>query len=267
MGNTSDLPEDLFVETVPGTQGMRLLSFLHHLSRWSWLVVMGAVLTAQPIVQRLTDFIWLGTTPAINDVQCIRIGGLLRALKAGIGILDDCHRDLVQLSLSSDDSHPLFFPFPTSFQNGNQPQSLKPFDSAFAEIIPDRTKIIVKFVQTYGVEAHKLLAQHHLAPHLLSCEHLGEDGAGYGALKMVVMGYVEGEAATEMFNGALAPEVFNDLERALNIIHGEDLVFGDLGKPNIMIVPRPNGDDTVRLIDFDWVGKENEARYPILSKV
>ncbi len=57
--------------------------------------------------------------------------------------------------------------------------------------------------------------------------------------------------------------VIGDLERALNILHGEGLVFGDLRRPNIMIMPGPNKDDTVRLIDFDWAGKENEARYPI----
>ncbi|KAK0454099.1 uncharacterized protein EV420DRAFT_1273330 [Desarmillaria tabescens] len=239
-----------------------------------WLIIMGAVLTAQPIVQRLTDFIWLGTSPAINDAQCIRIAGVLRALKAGIRILDDYYRDLVHLPLSSDDSHPRFYPFPTSFQNGNQPrvyfkylQPLKPLDPAcvvfLAETITDKSKVVVKFVQTYGVEAHRLLAQHHLAPHLLYCEHLGKDSAGYGALKMVVMGYVEGEAATEMFDGALAPKVVGDLERALNILHGEDLVFGDLRESNIMIVPGPNEADTVRLIDFDWAGKEKEVRYPI----
>ncbi|KAK0196839.1 hypothetical protein F5146DRAFT_18803 [Armillaria mellea] len=239
-----------------------------------WLIVMGAVLTAQPIVQRLTDFIWLGTSPAINDVQCIRTASILRALKTGLDTLDDYYRDLVHLPLSSDESHPRFFPFPTSFQNANQPrvhfkylQPLKPLDPAcvafLAEIITDKSKIVVKFVQTYGAEAHRLLAQHHLAPHLLYCELLGEDGAGYGALKMAVMDYVEGESATERFDGALTPEVANDLERALNILHGEDLVFGDLRKPNIMIVPGPNEDDTVRLVDFDWAGKENETRYPI----
>ncbi|KAK0490450.1 hypothetical protein IW261DRAFT_13590 [Armillaria novae-zelandiae] len=62
-------------------------------------------------------------------------------------------------------------------------------------------------------------------------------------------------------NGAaLPPNVVGDLERALNILHAEGLVFGDLRRRNIMIIPE---DNTVRLIDFDWAGKENEARYPI----
>ncbi|KAK0485323.1 hypothetical protein EDD18DRAFT_1361192 [Armillaria luteobubalina] len=224
-----------------------------------WLIVMGAVLTAQPMVQRLTDFTWLGTSPAINDAQCIRIAGVLRAPKSSIGILDDYYRDLVHLPV---DSPLYFFPFPTSFQNDNQPrvhfkylQSLKPLDPAcvafLAEIIPDKSKVVVKFVQTYSGEARRLLAQHCLAPHLLYCEQLGEDGAGYGALKMVVMNYVEGEVATNMFDGALSPHVVNDLERALNILHGEDLVYGNLRKPNIIIVSGPNGDDAVQLIDFD----------------
>ncbi|KAK0463243.1 uncharacterized protein EV420DRAFT_1523465 [Desarmillaria tabescens] len=240
-----------------------------------WLVVMGAVFTTQPIVQRLTDFIWLGTSPVINDAQCIRVAGVLRALKAGVRILNDYYRDLVHLPLSSNAHHPRFFPFPTSFLNDNQPRvhfkylkPLKPLDPGcvtfLAETIPDKSKVVVKFVQTYGVEAHRLLAQHNLAPPLLHFKHLSEDGAGYGALKMVVMGYVEGKTVTKVFNGAaLSPNVVGDLECALSILHGEGLVFGDLRRPNIMIMPGPNEDDTVRLIDFDWAGKENEVRYPI----
>ncbi len=239
------------------------------------MVVMGAVFTTQPIVQRLTDFIWLGTSPVINDAQCIRVAGILRALKAGVRILDNYYRNLAHLPLSSNAHHPRFFPFPTSFHNVNQSrvhfkylEPLKPFDpdcvTFLAETIPDKTKVVVKFAQTYGAEAHILLAQHDLAPPLLHFKHLNEDGAGYGALKMVVMGYVEGKTVTKVFNGAaLSPNVIGDLERALNILHGEGLVFGDLRRPNIMIMPGPNKDDTVRLIDFDWAGKENEARYPI----
>ncbi|KAK0231368.1 hypothetical protein IW262DRAFT_1343836 [Armillaria fumosa] len=236
-----------------------------------WLVVMGAVFTTQPIVQRLTDFIWLGTSPIINDAQCIRVAGVLRALKAGVRTLDNYYRDLAHLPLLSNAHHPRFFPFPT-FYNVNQSQvhfkylePLKPFDpdcvTFLAETISDKTKVVVKFAQTYGVEAHALLAQHNLAPPLLYFKHLNEDGAGYGALNMIVMGYVEGKTATKVFNGAaLSPNVVGDLERALNILHGEGLVFGDLRRPNIMIMPE---DNTVRLIDFDWAGKENEVRYPI----
>ncbi|PBL01918.1 hypothetical protein ARMGADRAFT_914581 [Armillaria gallica] len=234
-----------------------------------WLVVMGAVFTTQPIVQRLTDFIWLGTSPVINDAQCIRVAGVLRALKAGVRTLDDYYRDLVHLPLSSNAHHPRFFPFPTSF---NEPrvhfkylEPLKPLDpdcvTFLAETIPDKTKVVVKFAQTYGVEAHRLLAQHNLAPPLLYFKHLNEDSAGYGDLKMVVMSYVEGKTATKVFNGAaLSPNAVGDLERALDILHGEGLVFGDLRRPNIMIIPE---DGTVRLIDFDWAGKENQVRYPI----
>lgn len=235
------------------------------------MIIMGAVFTTQPIVQRLTDFIWLGTSPNINDAQCIRVAGVLRALKAGVRTLNDYYRDLAYLPLLSNAHHPRFFPFPT-FYSVNQSQvhfkylePLKPFDpdcvTFLAEIISDKTKVVVKFAQTYGVEARRLLAQHNLAPPLLYFKHLNEDGTGYGALKMVVMVYVEGKTASKVFSGAtLSPNVVGDLERALNILHGEGFVFGDLRRPNIMIMPE---DNTVRLIDFDWAGRENEARYPI----
>ncbi|KAK0222082.1 hypothetical protein IW262DRAFT_1296676 [Armillaria fumosa] len=218
-----------------------------------WLIVMGAVLSL-PSQQFSVSQTSYGSEPVPLST--------MRSVSVLLASYEPSGQRSRALTPSSGDSHPHFFPFPTSFQNDNQPrvhfkylQPLKPLDPAcvvfLPEIIPDKSKVIIKFVQTYGVEAHRLLVQHRLAPHLLYCEHLGEDGAG--------------EVATEMFGGALAPEVVIDLERALNILHREDLVFGDLRKPNIMIVAGRNGDDrdTARLINFDWAGKENEVRYPI----
>lgn len=57
----------------------------------------------------------------------------------------------------------------------------------------------------------------------------------------------------------LRPEVFTKLQNALNILHREGYVHGDFRAPNILI--NKNGD--VRIIDFDWCGKEGEARYPL----
>ena len=50
---------------------------------------MGAVLPSQPIVQRLTDFIWIGTSPVLSDACCLRVAAVLRALKESLNALDN----------------------------------------------------------------------------------------------------------------------------------------------------------------------------------
>ena len=48
---------------------------------------------------------------------------------------------------------------------------------------------------------------------------------------------------------------------ALKILHDKDYAFGDLRWQNMMITRN----EEVKLIDFDWAGKENEPRYLLLA--
>ena len=71
---------------------------------------------------------------------------------------------------------------------------------------------------------------------------------------VVVMDYVSGP----MVEGVLTnPAHIASLRSAITTLHEHGLVFGDLRKPNVLLV----GDGVV-LVDFDWCGKEGEARYP-----
>ncbi|KAH7884914.1 hypothetical protein F5I97DRAFT_1779733, partial [Phlebopus sp. FC_14] len=57
------------------------------------------------------------------------------------------------------------------------------------------------------------------------------------------------------------PDFHSDLAEAIQKLHDEGFVFGDLREPNIMIT---NDDKPkVQLIDFNWAGKKGEARYPV----
>jgi Ser/Thr protein kinase RdoA (MazF antagonist) len=47
------------------------------------------------------------------------------------------------------------------------------------------------------------------------------------------------------------------VKQAIELLHSQNLVFGDLRVPNILIK-----DEGVMIIDFDWCGKAREARYP-----
>ena len=50
------------------------------------------------------------------------------------------------------------------------------------------------------------------------------------------------------------------VRRALELLHSNGLVFGNLCPPNVMI----NKNSKVKLIDFNWPGEEGQAKYPSL---
>ncbi|TBU26575.1 hypothetical protein BD311DRAFT_762389 [Dichomitus squalens] len=125
----------------------------------------------------------------------------------------------------------------------------------------DSVEVVVKFTERYHPEAHRILAAEHLAPALHVCVPV------CGDLFMVVMERVHGEMAWEAADRQelLPYRIYEDIKRAIALLHSHDLVFGDLRTPNIMVVPGGSGlDDGPRgmLVDFDWVGTHGRGRYP-----
>jgi len=128
--------------------------------------------------------------------------------------------------------------------------------------------IVVKFVDRYGERAHRLLADHGLAPKNLFCGSPclnKEQQPSYRSMSMVVMEYIDGEmlATTKRsFNKGEIEEVRSKLRRALDLLHGCRFVFGDLRLPNVMITKAKQLE--VKLIDFNWAGEEGQTKYPNL---
>jgi serine/threonine protein kinase len=128
--------------------------------------------------------------------------------------------------------------------------------------------VLVKFTPWYNEEAHRLLADHDppLAPALFSCNRV------VGDMYMVVMEYKSDASPLHLFFPPFTPPcplkvevVRKSLKKALELLHGQGLVFGDLQPPNIL---HSHGGDCVFLVDFDWVGKHREDRYsPCLNPV
>ncbi|KAK0443808.1 hypothetical protein EV421DRAFT_1735533 [Armillaria borealis] len=105
---------------------------------------------------------------------------------------------------------------------------------------------------------HRLLADAGLAPKLLYHGPLDSstDAPSYGSLRMVVMEEAEGTNAFVLYQDREALDLFLTSVREL---HAYGFVFGDLRRQNIMVSPGGK----VKLIDFDWAGKDGEAMYPI----
>jgi serine/threonine protein kinase len=221
--------------------------------------VLGAVFTDKPIVQPLTSFLWLGCMHA-SETQYAQVTRLFAALSMGIRELETFYSELD----FGEVSKARFFPHITSFTDTNGHKIQFTYER-YADPIPegskavfiantqDGQKIVVKFTEAYNDTGHSLLAANGLAPPLLSC-----DRSTFSDFAVVVMGYVDGKQLFHRFPYVTPSPILGKVSEALKILHANDLVFGDLRSPNILVTAQHQ----VQLVDFDWCGKVGEEKYP-----
>lgn len=124
-----------------------------------------------------------------------------------------------------------------------------------ATLDDNNQEVIVKFTARYNEQAHRLLAEARLAPRLHFCGHV------VGDLYMVVMDRVEGTSVWQLQQDRtpIPVIVHKKVREAVQLLHEQDIVFGDLRSNNILYVA---SEDHAVLVDFDWPGKDGESRYP-----
>lgn len=223
------------------------------------------------IVQRLTDYIWVGLDSALNEPHILRVARSFYALNKGLANLEAYYKTVPTRSVLPAETR--YFPSITAYPNGNE--SVHFTYVGFLEDGPDCTTlrahtltdpkrdVVVKFVDRYGERAHRLLADHGLAPKLLYCgsPHLKDKDPSYDSLSMIVMGFVEGKTLEKSkIDRNTAEMVRSEVKRALELLHSHELVFGDLRSPNVMVTKEVE----VNLIDFNWAGEKGQAKYPCL---
>lgn len=237
-----------------------------------WMCILGAVYLDQVVVQPLTDFLWLGRQPWSNR----RLDHLARVLHSLADSVE--HLNAYYETLPTSNSPGRFFPYHCLYtdESGQEVQLtyedyLLPREgeervkTIFKAHTSDGKVVVVKFTQTYCSRAHRLLADAGLAPKLLFDSGKLLPNAGD---RMIVMEYV---ANTDLYDYLRLPStkpesselqaIHRDMEKAVEMLHEENLVFGDLRAPNVIVVKR--GEETGgMLVDFDWCGTEGEARYP-----
>ena len=221
-----------------------------------WICVSGGVFVKKAIIQRLTDYVWLGSDPFVSTRQDY-VARLFTALKSAISSLDKYYKDLAQdLPLAKTSVYPFIteygaekIKFTYSSRLGTEYQYRLLYRATLDDV--PNSPIVVKFVERYNAEAHRLLAAQSLAPKLHYSST--DDNVRYGKRFMIVMDYVD----LKRLAGCLTNQQHQRLKDAINILHSKNMVFGDLRRPNIFV-----GNDTVMLIDFDWCGTAGEARYP-----
>ncbi|KAG5635434.1 hypothetical protein H0H81_011254, partial [Sphagnurus paluster] len=115
-----------------------------------------------------------------------------------------------------------------------------------------QNKVVVKFTPRYNQYAHGLLAKAGFAPKLHFCAPV------VGGLFMVVMDHVDGKSLSQL-KLPIPAAIPEQVKEAVNLLHKENIVFGDLQNPNILYSETLN---QVFLVDFDWTGKHEGDRYP-----
>ncbi|KAH7903334.1 hypothetical protein BJ138DRAFT_1096518 [Hygrophoropsis aurantiaca] len=241
------------------------------------LAILGGVITSGCIVQPLTDFIHLPTRSTHDNDHFFRFARILYALKESLVRLNAWYQGVANIkpfdpSAPNGRLHPRFFPSPDTFKQDDalvKFDYLRPLDGDVScvaylakTVEADPVDVVVKFVDNYGDAAHELMANAGFAPKLLYCGKIdvNPDMPSYGTLKMVVMEYNDGLTMHSALQyGKPRPRCqLEDLEKAIQMLHDEGFVFGDLRPPNVMV----EDGGRVQLIDFDWAGKEGEVKYP-----
>ncbi|KAG6878678.1 hypothetical protein C0992_007692 [Termitomyces sp. T32_za158] len=223
-----------------------------------WMCVLGAIYLEKAVVQPLTDYIWLGGNVYDNKEQLLMTARLFTALEAAISNLQTYYQSISKRAkepnLKAEVSE---FPYITQYDSTNFIYVSRlapdhPEKVVYEARLDDGQRVVVKFASRYHAEAHRLLAERGLAPKL---HHAGTEGGSlYGGRYMVVMDYVEGKLPHDISEGQ-----FSKVKEAIELLHSNNIVFGDLRVPNVIA----RGEEDVVLVDFDWCGKEGEARYPV----
>ncbi len=116
-------------------------------------------------------------------------------------------------------------------------------------------KVVVKFTNRYCEAAHRLLAEHGLAPKLYYAAFESPSTGGPGMM-VVVMDLIE-DAKENLESGNAKQR--KKLGDAMSLLHDNNFVFGDLRDPNVLL----HEDDNLYLIDFDWGGVVGTVKYPV----
>ena len=247
-----------------------------------YINICGAIITSSVIVHRLTDYIWLAHSRLNDDANARRIARVFYALGLALVRLRSYYASLEQPM----DRNVRYFPLATAYKVGEQTIKFK-YITYLKEVAEAcviyravecegaQRQIVVKFVERYGEAAHKLLASHGLAPQLLYCGDIWleePERSGCGDRKMVVMEYIEGISAHAMLHNregrALPDGVHSAIKRAVELLHDENMVHGDIRLGNVIIEGGIDVDDgdmenRVKIVDFDWAGVEGTVRYPL----
>ncbi|CAG8562894.1 11319_t:CDS:2 [Paraglomus brasilianum] len=116
-------------------------------------------------------------------------------------------------------------------------------------------KGLVKYTQKYSKEAHNICFELGFAPKLWAINNLQQ------GWHIIFMEYLEEYQPLHTFRSEIFSQTENIVKNAVKSFHDSGYVHGDLCDENIMIKCE-KGKIDIKFVDFDWAGREGEAKYP-----
>ena len=190
-----------------------------------WICVMGAIYLEKGVIDPLTTFIPL--IPFHHHEYFMRTARLLESLRRAISSLKAFYKNLTTV----DPDLQWFFPYPHQYEYDKKIMSFtydEPLTDDSDKFIwkartNDQCQIVVKFAQTYNVEAHKLCAEQGFAPQLIYASQ-----TVVNEWWMIVMEFLDGMPLYSTETSASEHNaIVRDVEHAITLLHSHDLVFGD----------------------------------------
>ncbi|KAI0251747.1 hypothetical protein BJV78DRAFT_1282215 [Lactifluus subvellereus] len=128
-----------------------------------------------------------------------------------------------------------------------------------AEELHSGRRVIVKFTQSYGEDAHRILDRNGTAPKLLGVDEL------HRGWKMITMELLSSDKwiSLEELSMEVRQQYRVKVEKAILNLHEGGQVHGDVRACNLFVPKSGNGDDIqVKFIDFDEAGPPGKTKYP-----
>ncbi|TFK27944.1 hypothetical protein FA15DRAFT_665955 [Coprinopsis marcescibilis] len=238
----------------------------------SYISFSGFIFSDIYVVQPFTDYIALSGTPSGTLARIRHISKYFSIFKKGLVMLRSAYKQMDIVGSNNGISVARLLPHP-SYKNDSRPPESLEFLRQYAKADGQHyyhiyeakygdKHALVKFCETYSVDAHRLLADNGLAPELYYSSELR------GGITIVVMANICG--ATTAYHTfkrrGLPTAVMTEVRKAIEILHQNDIVYGDLRRQNVL-VEEVHGNSSmpwrVWLCDFDWASKAGEGRYPL----
>jgi len=214
-----------------------------------YLGVAGTVFLDVVVCKLLTTVMPLYFLP-YDTVMMRMVAHTFKALKVALVWLEEFYRQLLQSSLPENQLQlmPLYFnsvagtelTYHNKLENGRY---------VFRARLGERD-VVVKFTKSYSRKCHKACYGLGIAPELMACKRLA------GGWFAVVMEYLCDHEMLQMHERK--DQLWKAAIDAVIKMHDAGFVHGNLRLPNIMVGP----DDAIKIIDFDWSGKQGEVVYP-----
>ncbi|KAF9220102.1 hypothetical protein BS17DRAFT_804163 [Gyrodon lividus] len=236
--------------------------------RWPYIVFAGAAWNLRPTVQILSTPLAFHYHSTDTDNQ-MTVARHMAAFRNAVRSLKQCYEGLPVDGVANTLSHPSLFPYPTSYRSlsGNNEKSFRYrervkdnhkllFFGTLVEDLATEVPICIKFVRRYSREAHVCCAQSGFAPTLRGFEPIP------GGWFMVIMDELVDYKSLADSADRLPKSALEGIRIQLKQLHSDGFVHGDVRDVNIMVKKDARGTFELMIIDFDWAGEMNVARYP-----